>query len=84
MSIGFQPSLLDTALDGVGHIGVGPIAEGVRRTGRSFSVTALQRSLTSMTSYDVGGFRLNLRAGVRDSAWAIDLVTVTADGRVVR
>ena len=32
MSVGFQPSLLDTALDGVEHIGVGPIADRVRRT----------------------------------------------------
>jgi len=67
-----------------GFIAAKALAEGVRRTGRAFSVAALQRALTGMTSYDVGGFRLNLRAGVRDSAWAIDLVTVTADGRVVR
>ena len=32
MSIGFQPSLLDTALDGVEHIGVGPIADRIKRT----------------------------------------------------
>ena len=32
MSVGFQPSLLDTGLDGVEHIGVGPIADRVRRT----------------------------------------------------
>jgi branched-chain amino acid transport system substrate-binding protein len=67
-----------------GFIAAKALAEGVRRAGRGFSTAALQRALSSMTAYDVGGFRLNLRAGVRDSAWSIDLVTVTADGRVVR
>jgi hypothetical protein len=47
-------------------------------------VAALQRTLSGMTAYDVGGFRINLRAGARDAAWGIELVTVTADGRVVR
>jgi ABC-type branched-subunit amino acid transport system substrate-binding protein len=68
-----------------GFIAAKALAEGVRRTGRAnFSVPALQRTLTGMTAYDVGGFRINLRAGARDAAWGIELVTVTADGRVVR
>jgi tetratricopeptide (TPR) repeat protein len=39
---------------------------------------------TGMTDYDVGGFRINLRAGVRDSVRAIDLVSITPDGKIVR
>jgi hypothetical protein len=41
-------------------------------------------AMASMTDYDVGGFRINLRAGVRDSVRAIDLVTITPDGTIVR
>ncbi len=67
-----------------GFIAAKTLAEGIRRTGRNFTVAALQRTLSGMTAYDVGGFRINLRAGVRDAAWGIELVTVTADGRVVR
>lgn len=67
-----------------GFIAAKALAEGVRRSGRAVGMAALQRALTGMTAYDVGGFRLNLRAGVHDSAWAIDLVTITADGRVLR
>ena len=40
--------------------------------------------MTSMTDYDVGGFRINLRAGMRDSVRAIDLVTITPDGKIIR
>lgn len=67
-----------------GFIAAKALAEGIRRTGRTFTVPALQRTLAGMTAYDVGGFRINLRAGARDAAWGIELVTVTADGRVVR
>ncbi len=56
----------------------------MRKAGPGVIRTTLPRTLASMTDYDVGGFRLHLRAGVRDSAWSIDLVTVTADGRVIR
>ncbi|MDM0118735.1 ABC transporter substrate-binding protein [Variovorax arabinosiphilus] len=67
-----------------GFIAAKALAEGIRRTGRTFTAAALQRTLSGMTAYDVGGFRINLRAGARDAAWGIELVTVTADGRVVR
>jgi hypothetical protein len=40
--------------------------------------------MATMTDYDVGGFRINLRAGTRDSTRAIDLVTIRPDGKVVR
>lgn len=67
-----------------GFIAAKTLAEAVRRAGRSWDRPALQKALAGLTDYDVGGFRLNLRAGVRDSVRAIDLVTVTADGKVLR
>jgi branched-chain amino acid transport system substrate-binding protein len=68
-----------------GFIAAKTLAEGIRRSGaKGFDKAALQRTFASMTDYDVGGFRINLRAGVRDSIRAIDLVTITADGKIVR
>ncbi|MDM0112703.1 ABC transporter substrate-binding protein [Variovorax sp. J22R133] len=67
-----------------GFIAAKALGEAARRAGPGSPKTTLPRALSSMTDVDVGGFRLHLRAGVRDSAWAIDLVTVTADGRVIR
>lgn len=67
-----------------GYIAAKTMAEAVRRAGRGFDKASLQRTMGSMTDYDVGGFRINLRAGVRDSVRAIDLVTITPDGKVVR
>ncbi len=67
-----------------GFIAAKTFAEAVRRAGKTFDSASLQKTLASMTDYDVGGFRVNLRAGVRDAARSIDLVTVTADGKVVR
>ena len=45
---------------------------------------SLQRVMAGMTDYDVGGFRINLRPGLRDPARTIDLISITADGRVLR
>lgn len=56
----------------------------MRRAGKGFDKGSLQRTMTSMTDYDVGGFRINLRAGMRDSVRAIDLVTITPDGKIIR
>jgi len=69
-----------------GFIAAKTMAEAVKRSGvgTRFDKAALQRTMSSMTDYDVGGFRINLRAGVRDSVRAIDLVTITPDGKVVR
>ena len=67
-----------------GFIAAKVLGEAVRRTGSNFSRAGLQRALSTMTDYDAGGFRLHLRAGVRESGWAIDLVSVTADGRLIR
>jgi ABC-type branched-subunit amino acid transport system substrate-binding protein len=67
-----------------GFIAAKTLSEAVRRAGRNWDRAGLQRALTGMSDYDVGGFRVNLRAGVRDSVRSIDLVTITADGKVVR
>jgi len=67
-----------------GFIAAKALGEAVRRAGPGVNRATLARALGSLTDVDVGGFRLHLRAGVRDSAWQIDLVTVTADGRVIR
>ncbi|MFM7331172.1 MAG: ABC transporter substrate-binding protein [Brachymonas sp.] len=68
-----------------GFIAAKTFAEAVRRAGgKSFDSVGLQKTLAGMTDYDVGGFRVNLKAGVRDAVRTIDLVTVTSDGRVLR
>jgi ABC-type branched-subunit amino acid transport system substrate-binding protein len=67
-----------------GFIAAKTLAEAVRRTGKTFDKARLQSAMATMTDYDVGGFRINLRAGTRDSARAIDLVTIRPDGKVVR
>ncbi|MBA2963497.1 MULTISPECIES: ABC transporter substrate-binding protein [Ramlibacter] len=66
-----------------GYIAAKTLAEAVRRSGR-VDRAALQKTMAAMTDYDVGGFRINLRAGVRDSVRTVDLVSITADGRIVR
>jgi branched-chain amino acid transport system substrate-binding protein len=67
-----------------GFIAAKTLVEAVRRAGKSTDKAGLQKAMTSMTDYDVGGFRINLRSGVRDLARSIDLVTITADGKIVR
>jgi ABC-type branched-subunit amino acid transport system substrate-binding protein len=67
-----------------GYIAAKALSEAVRRAGHNADKAALRRAMGSMTDYDVGGFRINLRAGVRDSVRAIDLVTITPEGRIVR
>ena len=66
-----------------GFIAAKAMGEAVRRN-PGLNRAGMQRALSGLGDLDVGGYRLHLRAGVRDSAWAIDLVTVTADGRVIR
>jgi len=67
-----------------GFIAAKALNEAVRRAGRNLDKAGLQKAMAGMSDYDVGGFRINLRAGVRDSVRSIDLVTITADGKVVR
>lgn len=67
-----------------GFIAVKTVGEAVRRAGRGFMSASLQKVMTAMTDYDVGGFRINLRPGLRDPSRAIDLISISADGRVLR
>ncbi len=67
-----------------GFIAAKTLAEAVRRSGKPGDKAALQRAMTGMNDYDVGGFRINLRAGVHDSVRAVDLVTINSDGKVIR
>ncbi|MDM0012034.1 ABC transporter substrate-binding protein [Variovorax sp. J22P168] len=67
-----------------GFIATKAAAEAVRRAGRGFTPATLQRTMTGMTDYDVGGFRINLRPGLRDPGRSIDLISITKDGRILR
>jgi ABC-type branched-subunit amino acid transport system substrate-binding protein len=67
-----------------GYIAAKALAEGVRRAGRGADRSRLQTAFAGMTDWDIGGFRINLRPGIRDAVRSIDLVTIRADGRVVR
>ena len=67
-----------------GFIAAKALAEAARRAGPSPTRVALQKAMTGMTDYDVGGFRVNLRPPLHDAARAVDLVYITAEGRVLR
>ncbi|WP_332775021.1 ABC transporter substrate-binding protein [Polaromonas sp.] len=70
-----------------GYIAARTFAEGVRRSasgGGKPDRAGLQKAFESMTDYDAGGFRVNLRAKKYESLRAIDLVTITPEGKVVR
>ncbi|RYF72972.1 MAG: ABC transporter substrate-binding protein [Comamonadaceae bacterium] len=67
-----------------GFIAAKTLCEALRRTGRGANGPALARALAGMTHFDVGGFRLNLRAGVREATTAIELVSISSDGRIIR
>lgn len=67
-----------------GYIAAKALSEAVRRAGKNFDKAGLQKAMASMSDYDIGGFYINLRAGVRDSVRAIDLVSITPDGKIVR
>ncbi len=69
-----------------GYIAARTFAEGVRRSASGGKVdrASLQKAFESMTDYDVGGFRINLRAKKYESVRLVDLVTITPDGKVVR
>jgi len=70
-----------------GYIAARTFAEGVRRSAAGGGKTdrvGLQKAFESITDYDVGGFRVNLRAKKYESVRLVDLVTITPDGKVVR
>lgn len=70
-----------------GYIAARSFAEGVRRSaanGGKADRAGLQKAFDSMTDYDVGGFRVNLRPRKYESVRLVDLVSITPDGRIVR
>ncbi len=70
-----------------GYVAARAFAEGVRRATQSNGKpdkAGLQKAFESMTDYDMSGFRINLRAKKYESVRAVDLVTITPDGKVVR
>jgi ABC-type branched-subunit amino acid transport system substrate-binding protein len=70
-----------------GYIAARSFAEGVRRSvagGGKPDRAGLQKAFESMTDYDLGGYRLNLRPKKYESIRAIELVSITPDGKIVR
>ena len=70
-----------------GYVAARAFVEGVRRaasSGGKPDKAGLQRAFESMTDFDMSGFRINLRAKKYESVRAVDLVTITADRKVVR
>ena len=68
-----------------GFIATKAAAEAVRRGGgKACTPATLQRAMAGMTDYDVGGFRINLRPGLRDPGRSIDLISITKEGRILR
>lgn len=70
-----------------GYIAARSFAEGVRRgaaSGGKLDRAGLQKAFESMSDYDVGGFRVNLRAKKYEYVRAIDLVSITPEGKIVR
>ena len=70
-----------------GYIAARSFAEGVRRSiagGGKPDHAGLQKAFETMTDYDVGGFRVNLRPKKYASVRAIDLISITSGGKIVR
>ena len=67
-----------------GFIAAKSLGEAVRRAGPAPTRAALLKAMTGMVDYDVGGFRINLRPPLRDANRSVDLVYITAEGRVLR
>jgi branched-chain amino acid transport system substrate-binding protein len=67
-----------------GFIAAKPWPKPCAAPARALTRPSCRPAMAAMTDYDVGGFRINLRAGMRDSVRAIDLVTITPDGKIIR
>ena len=70
-----------------GYIAARAFSEGVRRsvadTGKA-DRGGLKKAFESMSDYNMGGIRVNLKAKKYESVRVIDLVTITPDGKVLR
>ena len=70
-----------------GYIAARSFAEGVRRSiaaGGKPDRAGLQKAFNSMTDYSLGGFHVNLRPKKYESVRAIDLISITPDGKIIR
>lgn len=70
-----------------GYIAARSFAEGVRRSiaaGGKPDRAGLQKAFNSMTDYSLGGFHINLRPKKYESVRAIDLISITPDGKIIR
>ena len=70
-----------------GYIAARAFGEGVRRSlvgGGKPDRAGLQKAFESMADVDVAGFRINLRPKKYESVRAVDLVSITPEGKVVR
>ena len=70
-----------------GYLAARAFAEGVRRTvaaGGKPERASLQKTFETMINFDMNGFRVNLRPKKYESVRAVDLVTITPDGKIVR
>ena len=70
-----------------GYIAARSFAEGVQRSmagGGKPDRAGLQKAFNSMTDYNLGGFRVNLRPKKYDSVRTIDLVSILPDGKIIR
>ena len=70
-----------------GYIAARSFAEGVQRSiaaGGKPDRAGLQKAFNSMTDFNLGGFRVNLRPKKYESVRAIDLVSITPEGKIIR
>jgi len=70
-----------------GYIAARSFAEGVRRSiaaGGRPDRAGLQKAFNSMTDTSLGGFHVNLRPKKYESVRAIDLISITPDGKIIR
>ena len=70
-----------------GYIAARSFAEGVQRSiaaGGKPDRAGLQKAFNSMTDYNLGGFRVNLRPKKYELVRAIELVSIAPDGKIIR
>lgn len=67
-----------------GFIAAKSLAESARRSGPAPTRASLLKAMAGMNDFDVGGFRINLRPPLHDPARPVELVYITAEGRVLR
>jgi branched-chain amino acid transport system substrate-binding protein len=58
--------------------------EAIRRSGKELTREKLVQTLESMTTYDVGGFRVSFNGNERTGSRFVDLTVVGSGGRVLR